>query len=246
MELKRIILAVMLSVLVLTSAGYPSNARAQSATPPADARQLLEGMTPEERVGQLFLVTFTGTDTTNKSQIYDLIIQHHIGGVVLQAANDNFVAAPNTVPAAYQLISSLQQIEWNNSVNPLGDPQTGLPIPHTYVPLFIGMSQDGNGPPGDQIFSGLTPLPSEMSIGATWSSDLANSVGVVMGKELSALGINMYFGPSLDVLDSPSASSTNDLGTSVFGGDPYWVSVMSSAYISGLHTGSQNRLLVNW
>ena len=244
MELKRIFLAVMLSVLVLTTAGHPLNAKAQSATPSADARQLLEGMTPEERVGQLFLVTFTGIDTTDKSQIYDLIVQHHIGGVVLQAANDNFVAPPNTIPAAYQLTSSLQQIEWNNSINPPDDPQTGLPIPHTYVPLFIGMSQDGNGPPGDQILSGLTPLPSEMSIGATWSPDLANSVGVVMGRELSALGINIYFGPSLDVLDSPSASSANDLGPSVFGGDPYWVSVMGSAYISGLHTGSQNRLLV--
>ena len=239
MELKRVFLAVMLSVMVLTSASHPSNAKAQSTTPSTNARQLLEGMTPEERVGQLFLVTFTGTDTTDKSQIYDLIVQHHIGGVVLQAANDNFVAPPNTISAAYQLTTSLQQIEWNNSINPPDDTQTGLPIPHTYVPLFIGMSQDGNGPPGDQILSGLTPLPSEMSIGATWSPDLANSVGAVMGKELSALVINMYFGPSLDVLDSPSVSSTNDLGSSVFGGDPYWVSVMSSAYISGLHTGSQ-------
>ena len=244
MELKRFILVLVLSVLVLTTAGYPSTVQAQTGTPSGNIRQLYESMTPEERVGQLFLVTFTGIDTTNKSQIYNLIVQHHIGGVVLQAGNDNFVAAPNTVTEAYQLISNLQQVEWNNSINPAIDPQTGIPIPHTYVPLFIAMSQDGNGPPGDQILNGLTPLPSEMSIGATWSPDLANKVGAVMGKELSALGINMYFGPSLDVLDSPSTSPTNDLGTSVFGGDPYWVSVMSSAYISGLHAGSQNRLLV--
>jgi beta-N-acetylhexosaminidase len=244
MELKRFTLAVLLFILVFGTAGYPSDAKAQSGTPSNTVLQLFNGMTPEERVGQLFLVNFTGVDTTNKSQVYNLIVQHHIGGVVLQAGNDNFVAAPNTVTGAYQLISSLQQIEWNNSINPATDPQTGQPIPHTYVPLFIAMSQDGNGSPGDQILSGLTPLPSEMSIGATWSPDLANSVGTVMGKELSAFGINMYFGPSLDVLDSPSTSLTNDLGTSVFGGNPYWVSALGSAYISGLHAGSENRLLV--
>ena len=65
-----------------------------------------------------------------------------------------------------------------------------------------------------------------------------------MGRELSALGVNMYFGPSLDVLENPSATPNNDLGASVFGGDPFWVSVLGSAYISGLHAGSANRLLV--
>jgi beta-N-acetylhexosaminidase len=244
MELKRMHLALMLLALVLTMAGQPYDAKAQSGKPSSEVRQLFQQMTPEERVGQLFLVTFTGTDTNDKTQIYDLIAESHVGGVVLLSGNDNFVAAPNTVSAAYQLTRSLQQIEWESSVNPPTDPKTGELFTHSYVPLFIGMSQDGNGAPGDQILSGLTPLPSEMAIGATWSPNLANQVGTVMGRELSALGINMYFGPSLDVLDSPGSVPTNDLGVSVFGGDPYWVSVMGSAYISGLHTGSQNRLLV--
>ncbi len=244
MGLKRLSLVLMLLVLMLTTAGYPYEARAQDGKPSAAVRLLFENMTPEERVGQLVLVSFTGTDTSEKSQIYDLIVKHHVGGVVLQAANDNFVAAPNTVHDAYQLTSSLQQLEWVTSINPPTDLKTGQLLSHAYIPLFIGMSQDGNGAPGDQILSGLTPLPSEMAIGATWSPDLSKQVGTVMGKELSALGINMYFGPSLDVLETPNSSPTNDLGASVFGGDPYWVSVMGSAYINGLHTGSQNRLLV--
>ena len=106
MILKRILLTVTLSVLVLTSAGFPFPAQAQTATPPLRVRQLFNTMTPEERVGQLFLVTFTGTETSQQSQIYDLIANHHIGGVVLSAANDNFAAAPNTVNAAYQLIQT--------------------------------------------------------------------------------------------------------------------------------------------
>ena len=207
---------------------------AQTATPPLDVRQLFDSMTPEERVGQLFLVTFTGTDTSQQSQIYDLIANHHIGGVVLSAGNDNFAAAPNTVTAAYQLIQSLQDIEWNSAQNLSGTPTATPTSQHAYVPLFIAMAQDGDGSPGDQILSGLTPLPSEMAIGASWQPDFANKVGSVMGQELSALGVNMYFGPSLDVVDLPNPSASGDLGSSVFGGDPYWVSQMGSAYISRL------------
>ena len=244
MGLKRFNLALMLLVLVLTTAGHPYEVSAQAGKPSSEVRQMFEKMTPAERVGQLFLVTFTGTDTSNKSQIYDLIVNRHVGGVTLLASNDNFVAAPDTAHTTYVLTRNLQQLEWDTALNPPTDPKTGQPNTHSYVPLFIAMSQDGNGAPADQILSGLTPLPSEMAIGATWSPDLANQVGTVMGRELSTLGINMYFGPSLDVLDSPSSVPTNDLGVSVFGGDPYWVSVMGSAYISGLHTGSEDRLLV--
>lgn len=211
---------------------------------PAEVKQAFGKMSPEERVGQLFLVTFTGTDTSNTTQIYDLLVNQHVGGVVLLAANDNFAGAPDTVQSVYQLTRSLQQIEWNSAANPPVDPTTDQPLVRTYVPLFVATSQDGDGPPGDQILSGLTPLPSEMAIGATWDPELARQVGAVMGRELTALGINMYIGPSLDVLENPGATPGNDLGASVFGGDPFWVSMLGSAYVSGLHAGSGGGLLV--
>jgi beta-N-acetylhexosaminidase len=244
MELRRIIPALWLVVIIAGMLGGAGDARAQSGGPPAAVKAVFQKMSVEERIGQLFLITFTGTDTTDKSQIYDLIVNHHVGGVVLTAANDNFAAAPGTVEAASELTRGLQEVEWNTALNPPIDPKTDQPIPHQYVPLFIAISQDGDGPPGDEIMSGLTPLPSEMAIGATWSPDLARQTGAVMGQELSNLGINMYFGPSLDVLESPNPTLNNDLGTSVFGGDPYWVSLLGSAYITGLHAGATNRLMV--
>jgi len=234
MGLKRLGLAISLLAGLLFSGSRPRLVRAQTVTPPPAVRSLLERMSPEERVGQLFLVTFNGTDVGEQSQIYDLIVNHHVGGVVLLAANDNFTAAPDTVRAAQQLIRSLQQIEWESAA------RTG----QAYVPLWIGMNQSGDGAPGDQILNGLTPLPSEMAIGATWSPELAQQVGEVMGRELAALGVNLYFGPSLDVVATPRPGAGGDLGTSVFGGDPYWVGKMGSAYIDGLHKGSGNRLFV--
>lgn len=241
MELRRTLPVILLGCLVLGATGAP--VEAQAATPPPNVMQQFQRMTPEERVGQLFLVTFKGTDTSDKTQIYDLIANHYVGGVVLLAANDNFQAAPNTLQAAYQLTTGLQQVAWDSANTQGIDPETLRPLSHAYVPLFIATTQDGDGSPGDQIINGLTPLPSEMSIGATWSPDLAEKVGEAMGHELSALGINMYFGPSLDVLENPGVTPGNDLGVDVFGGDPYWVSVLGRAYISGLHAGSGNRLL---
>ena len=44
MRLKRVLLAVMLSALILTSVGVPFQVRAQTATPP-DIRQLFDSMT---------------------------------------------------------------------------------------------------------------------------------------------------------------------------------------------------------
>lgn len=229
---------LLLSILIAALAPLP--ALAQTPLPPPAVRLILNSMTPEERVGQLFLVTFTGTDTAPGSPIHTLITRYHIGGVVLQAGNDNFTS-PNTLQQVQTLIGNLQNAEWVNSSTPIVN-STGERISPAYVPLFIGIAQEGDGYPTDQILSGLTPLPSEMAIGATWNPALAQQVGEVRGRELAALGFNLFMGPSLDVLESPSISG-GDLGTRVFGGDPFWVGEMGRAYVSGLHKGSQGKLL---
>lgn len=205
---------------------------------------LLNSMTAEERVGQLFLVTFHGTDVGPGSEIYSLITEHHVGGVVLLASNDNFVAPPQTTTEAYRLISDLQAAEWDYSLVEQVNPVTGDKVRYKYVPLFVGVVQEGGGAGFDQILDGLTPLPNPMAIGATWDPVLAEQVGQVMGQELSALGFNLYFGPSLDVLDSVDRIGSGILQTHVFGGDPFWVGELGRAYISGLHNGSTGRLLV--
>lgn len=247
MRLQRV-LSFLLALLLLASVTGVVSARL-----PADwqtnydferARQLLADMTPEERVGQLFLVTFTGSTAGQDSQIYDLIMNHHIGGVVLLSRNDNFVDSPHTLTSAADLIAQLQSIEWNSSqVAPL-DPTTGGPASIQYVPLFIGITQPAAGSPDAQILSGLTPLPSQMAIGAAWDASLAERVGEVAGDELSRIGFNVIFGPSLDVLEDSEAALVNGLGSDTFGGDPFWVAQMGQAYVRGLHNGSGGQMLV--
>src|SRR5688572_24768165 len=240
MELRRAVGWMLFLTLIASTLKPVPAARAQNQARPLQVQTVLASMTPEERVGQLFLVTLRGTDTGAESQIYDLVTNHHVGGVVLLAENNNFAEEPDTIIGAHQLITALQTIEWEATEHST-EPE---PERNVYAPLFIGISQEGDGAPHDQILSGLTPLPNAMAIGATWNTELAQQVGSVLGNELSALGFNLLLGPSLDVVESPNPAARSDLGTRVFGGDPFWVGEMGRAYISGLHTGSNGRMVV--
>ena len=213
----------------------------QETTPQEKAQELLARLTPEERVGQLFLVTFVGNDVDEDSQIYDLIVNHHIGGAVLLAANDNIVGE-DTLEQILTMNRQLQLNRWTAAQQPQTNPDTGETKTLHYIPLFIGTYQEGDGPPYDQILNGLTVLPNPMASGATWNTDLAQEVGSVLGAELAALGINLLIGPSLDVLETPKLIASNDLGTRTFGGDPFWVGEMGQAYITGVHQGSDGRI----
>lgn len=208
-----------------------------------DAEALLQSMTPEEKVGQLFLVTFEGATVEEGSDIYKLITDYHIGGGGLLAENDNFTSE-DTLVQAQNLIASLQQLEWDTTESAsIGEGINATEQP-AYVPLFIGIPQTGNGFPTDQILSGLTETPSQMAIGATWDLDLASQAGETLGRELNALGFNLYLGPNLDVLEVSNGEAADYLGTETFGGDPYWVGEMGKAFISGVHTGSEDQMLV--
>jgi beta-N-acetylhexosaminidase len=216
----------------------------QVTTSQEKAAVMLSQMTPEEKVGQLFLVTFNGIDTTTESKINDLIVNHHVGGVIFRADNDNFTGPVGTAADAQDLIKSLQTVNWRASQVNLN---INTPAPNqkpNFIPLLIGISQEGDLAPFDQIINGLTPLPSQMAIGATWKTENAETVGAILGRELHALGFNLLLGPSLDVLDVVRPDTGEDLGVRTFGGDPYWVAEMAKAFIRGVHLGSENRISV--
>ncbi len=243
LHLRRLLLVVaLLSALIPSQFGLAASFQQETAE--ARALELLEQLTPEERVGQLFLVTFQGTDAGPETQIYDLTTNHYLGGVILSAENDNFAAADETISGAWILTNQLQNIRFSSSqvehINPVSE-ETFQP---QYIPLFIGLSQEGDGPPHNEIFSGLTAMPSQLAIGATWNPELAQQVGMIAGRELAALGINLLFGPSLDVSDIPNPEGEGDLNVRVFGGDPYWVGEMAQAYIEGVHEGGANHIAV--
>ena len=246
--MKRLIALFLLVSIIATQAisirPVVASSPAQISSELQKAQDLLAKMSPEERVGQLFLVTYTGSDTGEESAIANLIENQHIGGVVLRADNDNFAAA-DSLPAAVQAsINELQTLNWRSTLSGVQDSTGVTQTEGNYIPLFVGISQEGDLSPYDQVINGMTPLPSEMAIGATWKPANAEAVGKILGSELSIMGFNLLLGPSLDVLDLVRTDVGDDLGVRTFGGDPYWVGQMGKAYIKGIHEGSSNQLLV--
>ncbi|MEK7276775.1 MAG: glycoside hydrolase family 3 N-terminal domain-containing protein, partial [Chloroflexota bacterium] len=246
----RILILAALMLNLLAPAATEAAPRRQTVTP-SDPRvaRIVSALTPEERVGQLFVVTFNGPSVDPSSPVYELIATYHIGGVALLAANDNF---SDTAAFAGQMLALTRQLQSAAAgIAPGNTLATNTPTPaldqRQFIPLFIAASTSDENYPGNSFLpelSGLTPLPSAMTLGATWSPDRAKSAGDIAGAELSALGINMLFGPTLDVVETPQPSSAADLGARAFGGDPYWVGLLGKAFIEGVHAGSGDRVAV--
>jgi beta-N-acetylhexosaminidase len=222
----------------------------------AEARAILDRMTVEERVGQLFMVSFQGDSADVESDIADLIVNYQVGGVILLAENDNITALDDMERQVVGLINALQSLALLGPPEPSleeieGNLQlsTSIPLPTIEplvngIPLFIGTYHEGDGPPFTQIRNGTSQLPNQMAIGSTWMPEQSKATGLIAGTELSSLGINFLFGPSLDVLENPTSDDGADLGSRTFGGDPYWVGLMGQSYIEGVHEGSDGRLAV--
>ena len=231
------------SALLATSAVLAISASIASFSPLPQgdrAEALLAQMTPEERIGQLFLLTFEGSRLQPDDPILALIRDNHISGVVFRSDNNNIVGPESTLSELRELIRILQSTEYEASL-PGEEGQDGIE-PGVYVPLLLGAIQEGNGPEFSEIMTGLSTTPSQMALGATWDPELSRLTGEIIGSELSAIGINMLLGPSLDVLEEPQQLDLADIGVRSFGGDPYWVGELGKAFIEGVHQGSDGRI----
>ncbi|MCD6356672.1 MAG: hypothetical protein J7L66_05230 [Anaerolineaceae bacterium] len=235
-----ILVCVLIISFTITSAGICQDESINSESYQR-AVQLVRHLSPEEKIGQLFLITIDGTEVGEESEIFELINDFYVGGVVLNRSNNNF-SDEDTLTKIYDLVSNIQRIEWE-SRNKKRELPTGNII-NDYIPLFIGISQSGGLYPYDQIISGITNIPSQMAVSATWDTTYANKIGKLNGSELEALGFNLLLGPSLDVLDITYNEEEMNLGVQSYGGDPYWVGEMGAAYIEGVHNGSRNRIAV--
>lgn len=229
----------------------PVKAQDTGAEPdPAVVEAIFNAMTPAERVGQLFMVSFNGADVGSGSAAAELIQRYRVGGVYISAEKRNFINNQTTPAQVLNLTNALQALAQTPPVltatitsTLTATPETSANLSYTPVPLFIATTQEGDGYPETQIRGGLVDLPNQMALGATWNEENARLVGDMVGRELSLLGVNMLIGPSLDVLDTPRPERGGSLGTRTFGGHPFWVAELGQAYIRGVHQGGQGQVL---
>ncbi|MBN2028227.1 MAG: glycoside hydrolase family 3 protein [Actinobacteria bacterium] len=128
----------------------------------------LQGLTREQKVGQLFLFGFEGTAVT--PEIEQWFNQVHPGGVILFARN----------------ITDAAQLEkLTGDLQDLADADTGLP-------LFIAVDQEG----GEIVR--IDWLGDDVSQSQMADPDQAYRAGLARAQGLKGLGINLNLAPVLD------------------------------------------------
>lgn len=158
-------------------------------------------------IGQMLLMGWDGTEVT--PQIRNLIVEHHLGSIILTAKN--LKSASQTA----NLVQELQTIAH----------QAGHPYP-----LLITLDQENGGVNSlfDEDF--ICQFPSAMGLAATASLELAYNVAKATATEVSAVGVNLILGPVLDVLTN---ARYQPIGVRASGDDPQEVSQYGIAAIKG-------------
>lgn len=145
--------------------------------------------------------------TTLNAETEDLIVNHHIGGLILFERN---FENPEQLT---QLILDLQKL--------------ALSTP-PFVPLFISVDQEGGRV--SRLQPHFTRFPTPGCLGIARSESLARRFGLALGREMRAVGINMDYAPVLDVNTNPENPI---IGTRALSNEPEWAAVLGVAFMRG-------------
>lgn len=165
----------------------------------------IDDMTLEQRIGQLFMVGFTGIEPT--PEIIDLIQRRHVGGIIL------FTRNCRSAQQVSRLTRDLQSL--------------ARAAGHRY-PLLIALDQE-NGLV-QRLGAAITVFPGAMALGAADDEGLTAAVTEATGQELRALGVNMNLAPVADVNNNPDNPV---IGVRSFGEDAQLVGRHTAAAVRG-------------
>jgi len=168
---------------------------------------LLNEMTLEEKIGQLFLLAFAG-DRLDEARV--LMEEYLVGGAYI--SNDNIP----TAAAAVRLTNTLQSYAANTRLK---------------IPLMLGADQEGAW---GVMIPDSAPGPGNMALGATHAPRFAREMYRVLGTELAAVGLNTLLAPCADCNSNPQNSI---IGMRSFGERPRLVAAMTRAAVEGAHAG---------
>jgi beta-N-acetylhexosaminidase len=159
-----------------------------------------------EKVGQLFMVGFEGTEVT--PELAKWMATYGWGGVIVFGRN---VESPS------QLMALTQGLQASMGT-------------HSHLPLLIAVDQEGGRVA--RLKPPFTAFPSAAKVGVIGSEALAYDVGRALASELRAVGINMDMAPVLDVLSNPANTV---IGDRAFSANPQEVARLGTACMRGMH-----------
>lgn len=154
----------------------PTESEPPASTPAPDpVAEQMAAMTLEEKVGQLFIAGFYGTE--DGDYVDSLIRDYKVGGLIFFGRN---------VGTAEELVSLVNDLRAKN-----GD----------YIPMFFSVDQEGGTV--ERLPDEVSPLEDAYTYGQSGSSEVGYALGQVLANECVAFGFNLDFAPSLDIWSNP-------------------------------------------
>ncbi len=177
------------------------------------AEKTLRKLSPEEKVGQLFMIwvraEYLNVNSPEYLQLRDTMLKYHIGSFAMTVPYEPPFLYKSLPYEAAVLINRLQQ--------------------DSKLPLFIAADFERGI---TMRINGGTIFPSAMAFGAAGKLEYAEAFGRVTAQESRAIGVHWNFFPVADVNSNPANPIIN---TRSFGEDPHLVGDMVASYIRGAH-----------
>jgi beta-glucosidase len=110
----------------------------------------------------------------------------------------------------------------------------GVDSMFTYAMPQIGLPRlkMSDGPVGVRVWGPSIAYAGGIGLAASWDPALAREVGVALGRDARARGVNFLLGPGVDMYRAPM----NGRNFEYFGEDPYLASEIAVGYIEGLQS----------
>lgn len=167
----------------------------------------------KEQIGQMIMTGFRGTEVSENSDIYKMVKDVEIGGVVLFDYDISLNSFPRNIVNYEQtkkLISDIQKL--------------------SVTPLFVAVDAEGGNVNRLKQKYGFLPIVSAEKMGSDATLQITDRESQKLSAELKDLGFNMNFAPVVDVNINPKNPIIGLLGRS-FSSDPQKVSEHARLFI---------------
>lgn len=182
----------------------------------AMAGTIVEHMTLEEKLGQMFIVNLEQLDQSEGNyfefrkftdQMTATMEKYPVGGIILFARNIE------SIEQTKSLITNAQ----NNSK----------------IPLFVSVDEEGGSVAriGNNSNMHTTKFPTMEQVGKLDNPQYAHDMGETIGREIKELGFNVDFAPVADVRTN---EANTEIGDRAFGDNAKIVSKMVKEVVKGL------------
>ncbi|MHB9130837.1 MAG: glycoside hydrolase family 3 protein [Armatimonadota bacterium] len=185
-----------------------------------DTQRLIDQMSLEEKIGQMFMGNICGGENLDIARRQ--FEEFHFGALQFSGVFERFIRGGDYLPCGVDRNKPLDEVaEFLYNIKQAAKEIVGIPAI---------MAGDQEGSVSNSIFRrrNVALMPNQMGFGASGSLQHAYESARISAREMKLLGLDMLYGPSLDVLTS---AANPEIGARSFSEDPEIAAAMGEQFV---------------